>query len=674
MVPAGEESMVRSMKSFAYPLSAGLLTIAGAGYLLSQQPLNEGGTEVSDVPHAECSFFARDRERFSPDRARKAIVWRGAVTQQVAGQLTFVPGGSRTSNFEGDPDTIDKYLFAAMEEAGVKPAGPATDVEFLRRATLDLTGRIPPAAKVVEFSRDPSPDKKARLVEELLQSPEWVDRWTMYFGDLYKNNADKPSVNLRRFPPGRNAFWKWIRDSLAANKPYDQMARELIAAHGSNSFEDGSLNWVVGGWVINRPEQDNWDQQAANVAETFLGVGHMNCILCHNGRGHLDALSLWGKTTSRTTAWGMASFFSKTGTVRVNRPRIGNAQTYYWQLEDRTVNPRNGRPIPDYPLNTTTGNRPARQPIGNLANIAPAYPFSGRGPEPGENYRDALAREVTSDFQFARATVNYLWKQFFGLGLVEPVNQFDLARLDPDHPPPSPWSLQPSNPRLLNALAQEFVQDKFDLKRLMAKIANSRAYQLSARYEGEWKPEWNPLFARKLVRRLMAEEIHDAIVVSSNVVPTYNIAEFSVHAATSPYEDMPVYGPVSFAMQFPEPFATPSPRDAVSGFLDSFSRGDRDDDVRESDGSLLQALNLMNDNFVLSRIRPNGPADSLLRRNLSLPNEELITNLFLAVLSRYPSEAERSVALAALQTGNRNAQAQNLLWSLYNKVDFIFNY
>ena len=135
--------------------------------------------------------------------------------------------------------------------------------------------------------------------------------------------------------------------------------------------------------------------------------------------------------------------------------------------------------LQDYRLNTTTGNRPARQPaaFGGRTNVAPVYLFSGRGPAAGENYRVALAREVTSDFQFARAAVNYLWKEFFGIGIVDPPDFFDPMRLDENNPPPAPWTLQPSHPALLRELAQDFISNGYNIKDLMRKLVNSQAYQ-----------------------------------------------------------------------------------------------------------------------------------------------------------------------------------------------------
>src|SRR5207247_4171329 len=241
----------------------------------------------------------------------------------------------------------------------------------------------------------------------------------------------------------------------------------------------------------------------------------------------------------------------------------------------------------------------------------------------------------------------------------DPPDQFDPARLDPSNPPPAPWTLQPSNPALLNSLAQQFIANKFDLRWLMRTIVNSQAYQLSSRYTGAYNEAWDSLYARHLVRRLWSEEVHDAIVQSSNIVPTYNL---------------PTSGTVNWAMQLPEPLNTPSPRDPVLPFLDAFLRGNRDDEVRSDDGSISQALDLMNDHFVMSKTKSTGAATSLLVKNLNLPNDQLVNTLFMAVLSRLPSATELSAAVKMLTTGTRNQSAENLLWTLYNKVDFVFNY
>ena len=619
--------------------------------------------------HPECSFFGPQREAFLQPVKRGYRL--GALTANVA---RSIPAQSATAKaaVPNSQSLIDKYLFQAMSDAGVTPAAPANDFEFVRRVTLDLTGRIPTAIAVQKFVNDNSPDKRTALIDSLLASPEWVDKWTMYFGDILKNSASKQQVQLNA--EGRNAFYKWIKDSVASNKPYDQMVREVISTAGTNTWDpkDGAANWIAGGRVTGGPVQDTQDQLTANVVETFLGVAHLNCLLCHNGRGHLDQLSLWGKNTSRYQAWQMAAFFAHTPNPSAVRPNDSNQNSYYWTWTDNLK--------PDYQLGSTSGNRPARTVVGKQTTVPPVYSFSGNAPQSGQDYRAAFGKEVTGDFQFARATVNYFWQQFFGRGIVEPANQFDLARLDPDNPPTDPdpqdpsktWALQPSNPRLLNALAQSFIDNGYDLKALMRQITNSSAYQLSSRYDGNWSEQWEPLFARKLVRRLWAEEIHDSIALSSGVLPAYK-----VYLGQDP-NDMPG-GTVTlnYAMQLPET-SSRTLNTAANSFLDGFLRGNRDDNPRRGEGSLTQALSLMNDPFVMNRVRTaSAGAASLLNTLLaSNPSDsQLVSTLYINVLSRYPSDDEMKKAVAGLQAeSSRKLGAEDLLWSLYNKVDFIFNY
>ncbi|MSV30080.1 MAG: DUF1553 domain-containing protein [Bryobacterales bacterium] len=651
------------MRDNCFRLTGAMFAVLACGFSQTSDAPEALGDDQAPVlaDHAECLLFGPRRERLlktGVGEKETEVFVLSSLTEGVATRLAFVPGGSRTDTSQKYDalSTIDRYLFADMQANGATPADITNDFEFIRRATLDITGRIPTPGRVISFTSDASPGKRAKLIDELLASPEYTDKWAMYFGDLYSNRAGPGSVGIQRFNEGRNAFYSWIRAAVGGNKPYNQIAVELISAKGSNSYAQGELNWMVGGVVTGGPQQDIWDAQTVAAMETFLGLGHVNCLLCHNGRGHLDSLSLWGKSATRAQAWGLASFMSHAAVVPVREANVNNPR---YSVEDDT------RYRTDYALNTTTGNRPTRAPIGTQRTVPPVYLFSGAKPDAGETYRAAFSKAVTSDFQFARATVNYIWKEYFGRGIVDPVNQFDPARLDPDNPPQEPWTLQPSNARLLNALAKDFVNTGYDLKALMRQIANSQSYQLSSRYNGQWNPAWEKLFARKLVRRLWAEEIHDAMVQSSNVKPNYNIRGFT---------DQPGFAPVSFAMQFPETINMPDGGGSISQFLDSFLRGNRDEDERRQDGSLLQALDMMNDNFVMSRIRATPAGVSLLSQNINLPDDQLVNNLFLAVLSRYPNDAEKATALASLKSGTRAQKAENLLWSLYNKVDFLFNY
>jgi hypothetical protein len=324
-----------------------------------------------------------------------------------------------------------------------------------------------------------------------------------------------------------------------------------------------------------------------------------------------------------------------------------------------------------YRLNTTTGNRPPRQPeAGGPDIVTPAYPFGGGAPAAGETYREGLARLLSADRQFARAIVNYVWKEFFSRGLVEPADQFDPGRLDPSKPPPEPWDLQSPHATLLDKLAVSFAENGFDLRRLMRQITSSAVYQLSSRYEGAWNPGYEAYFARRQVRRLKAEELHDALVLSSGVVKPYLVSQS--------------LGALWLAGQFPDVQFAPRARrreddptgitdaDAAS-FLDAFLRGDREETARSSEATILQALQLMNSSLIVQRVEASR-REGVLAQLLQQPDDTAVTALYLAALSRYPTPEELAAGVALLASGNRGDKAEDLMWSLYNKIDFIFNY
>jgi hypothetical protein len=658
------------------------------------------------VPHAECSFFTNKREKFlksSLDADRFAAA-RSALTDGVVAALSasYLPPRSRAAaaSRSSDTGTVDQHIFGALSAQGISPAPETSDTEFLRRVTLDLTGRIPTAQEVVEFVNDASTDKRSRAIDRLLATPQWADRWAMFFGDLFRNTTVTAQVN--RYPDGRDAFHLFLRDSLRENKPYDQMVREMLAASGTNdgryypqefaSYEQfvqivedyegnpvtpTAASYIVGGLTTGGPRHDTYDTLASNVARDLLGISHMDCILCHDGAGHLNGLSVWGEQAKRSEAWGLSAFFAQSFLSRPRRvpppPDGGRGiRPRWWVVQDvaaLTDLPR-GRDRIGYTLNTTTGNRPERQPEdnGGETTATPVYPFGGGTPNTSESRREALGRLLTADIQFSRAIVNYLWEEFFSRGIVDPPDQFDLGRLDTDNPPADPWEIQPSHPGLLRDLAEGFAENGFDLKWLMREITSSRTYQLSSRYEGAWNTGYATYFARHEARRLSAEAIHDALLISSGVGQPYGVSRS--------------LGPIAFAMQFPDvqniPRAGRRRRDGnlsfdAAGLLDAFLRGDREETPRSGEATIMQALHLMNNALVVERVHAS-QANGALAALLNESDPTLVTALYLRVLSRYPTPEELAAGVQLVGSGNRVENAEDLMWSLYNKVDFIFNY
>jgi len=609
------------------------------------------------APAADCTFVPSHAD---PDgRLGRDALSRGtqafASAHPAAAGPAFQPSARlRRVNY------VDDEVFGKMDAARVVPAPLASDAEFLRRVTLDLTGRIPDAATAGAFLADPSPDKRGRMIDTLLASDAFVDRWTFFYDELFQNTAFASSGRL--YSQGRNAFHAYFQDAVRSHKPWDAMAREIIGATGVNTSV-GAANYAVRQIQTNGPAQDTYDNLAASTAAVFLGTNAVFCTSCHNGQGHLDAINLWGSTVKRQDFWGLASFYS-----RVSTPRSGttNADYYYTVGE---------RPTGNYSLNTTTGNKTDRtkayyvtSPSG-MASIDPAYvrsPLapSGGAPATGEGFRQALGRLVTNDPQFARAAVNYLWKEMFKLGIVEPADAFDMMRQDPANPPVGSWTIQPTHPALLTRLAQDYAGHGYDLRYILGVMAKSSAYQLSSFYPGTWSESYAPYFARHFARRLTAEEVFDAITRATNVGASIPVSG-----------GMPN---VTLAMQLPD-VQEPGGGSVIGNFLNAFLRADREGDARSNEFSVSQALLMLNDTTVTSRIK-SATAGSAVQKliSASATPAQIVTSLYLSTLSRNPSSAELAAGVALFASppnGETKAQvAEDLQFALLNKLDFLYNY
>ncbi|HYC92381.1 MAG TPA: DUF1549 domain-containing protein [Thermoanaerobaculia bacterium] len=552
----------------------------------------------------------------------------------VAGLFAFAAPSRHRAVRSPFGNDIDGEIFARLAAAGIKPADPAGDEEFLRRIYVDLTGTIPAASEVDAFLADTSADKRAKKIDDLLRSDAFTDRWTMWFGDLVQNV--QISTSSREYYLGRNAYHVWIRDSIATGKPFDAMIRELLAGEGNN-FESGVANYVVRQIQPNGPPQDTLDNLAAHSAEKFLGIP-MLCISCHDGQGHLEMVNWYLRGKSREDFWKMAAFFSRT-TLRGERytdPANPNANIIRFQVGVNNLGA--------YRLNTTDGNKSPRQPkAGQPAVVTPAFITTGESPRLGESYRAAYGRMLTADRQFARNTVNLLWKEMFGRGIVEPVNAFDLAKLD----------TQASHPVLLEKLADSFIAKNYNLREMLRTMALSNAYQLSSRYDGPHPDE--SYFARRQPRRLQAEVLVDAIGTATN--QRYN---FTV-------QGMPL---MNRAMQLPDPLDA---RRTPPGLLmNNFGRGNRDDVARTNDSAISQALAMMNDRVVTDRVRRTPTSTVGILTSTLTDRGQIVERLYLQTLSRRPTAQEKQIAVDYLNGGPLVERTEDLQYVLINSLEFLF--
>ncbi len=348
----------------------------------------------------------------------------------------------------------DDLVLKKLQALHIPPSAPATEAEFLRRAYLDAAGILPTPADAEKFLSDPSPEKRARLIRQLLTRPEFVDYWAYKWSDLLLVSSEKLP------PEAMWSYYNWIRESVKANKPWDQFVREILTASG-NTSENGAANY----YAIHRDPIDITE----NVAQAFLGMS-IKCAHCHN-----HPMEKW----TQSDYYSMANLFSRV------RLKTGDFARSRRALEDVTVissptgeitHPRLGRPLPPRPLDGLP--LPLDSPLDRRAYFAqwltsPSNPY------------------------FARAVVNRVWRNFMGRGLVEPAD--DLRATNP-----------PTNEELFTALVQDFVGNGFDVRHLIGTIMNSATYQ-TASQPNEQNVQDEKYYSHYILRRLPAEVLLDAL-------------------------------------------------------------------------------------------------------------------------------------------------------------------
>ncbi len=576
-------------------------------------------------------------EKLNPARPDKQV---SDLTKDVAAKLPRIGASDKRVVIR---NLIDQHLFGAMAKDNVPHAPLTNDYEFCRRVYLDLTGRIPTPEQLKAFVNNPAPDKRDKLIDELIESQAWVEHWGYWYGDLVRACANRIGN------PALKHFDAWLRQSLKEDKPYDRLVTEMLTASAPNTnwMPDAApagflTRWHITGLTMYHDNyEDTADEIIVNSSRIFLGVNYQ-CISCHGGKGFLEKVSLDLTAKKRSDFWAMAAFFGKT------RVRVITYMDRYTVSDDGTG------------YDTKGWSQVRLQREGG--KIEPTFILTGEKADPNKPLRPQFARMLTQHPQFARATANLIWKQFFGLGIVDPVDSFDLARQDPKATLPAPWSCQPTNNDLLNALAADFAKHRFSLKRLMRVIAKSSAYQLSSRFDGEWKESYTPYFARHYVRQLTAEQLHDAISQATQVFGNYKRNDY-------------VYGTALTPVRFWTEAA--SPEDVNNGeaknFLRTFGQANREQFDRQPGGSILQAMTLMNNPFVTRRVMAaNGSLVEQLVKSAK-SGGEIVDELYLAALSRYPLPPEKQLAMSWIEK-DRKQGAEDLHWGLLNKLDFVFNY
>lgn len=402
--------------------------------------------ESNDKSMAEVSDSGLVSIQDIPGKVAVMVRYQGRVSVFNAS----VPLGAPVENLPPEKNFIDGFVFSNLKEIGVPPSKVCEDSVFLRRVSLDIAARLPTREESTAFIASNAPDKREQLIETLLQSSDYADYFANKWTALLKNRRDDASDLTSNF-----AFHAWVRDSLLANKPYDQMVRELLAATGT-VIGNPPVAWYK---RVKEPKQ-----QLEDVAQLFLGV-RMQCAQCHH-----HPFERW----SQNDYYSLAAFFSQVG--RKPSPTRGEDLIFH----------RRGIAVA---TNIKTGMQLKPAALGDTV------PEIG----PDEDPRLRLADWMSSKQNpfFARALVNRYWKHFFRRGLIEPED--DIRDTNP-----------PTNPELLVALEQHFISSGFDLKELVRVITRSNSYQLSS-VPNQHNMADQQNYSRYYPRRLQAEVLLDAV-------------------------------------------------------------------------------------------------------------------------------------------------------------------
>jgi hypothetical protein len=549
---------------------------------------------------------------------------------------------------------IDREVFAKLRLLNIVPSGPADDLEFLRRVTIDTIGCLPSPEEVRAFVKDSSPDKRARKIDELLAHPLHAALWATKFCDITGNNTDALETPQQLRPVRSQMWYEWLRQRLADNLPYDELVRGILCATSRDGLTpdewiqqvktlDADAEKGVAAPYAQRPSLDLFWRRQQNVAieqwgektaAAFLGV-RLECAQCHK-----HPFDRWTQADYRAYAnvFGQLSFGvspeAKTVINDENNDRQKRSKNKNQVNRVREVFLAKARALPDPDTN---------QPLPARALGGPEIDV-----QPGQDARVALFDWMRSPDNpyFARSFVNRVWGHYFGVGLVEPVDDFSLAN-------------PPSNPRLLDALAQDFVAHRYDLRHLERTILTARVYQLAALPNDTNKLD-RTNFSHAQVRRLMAEVVVD--VIDSALGVSEDLGKGSRELR-----------PGSRAIEIG---ASRVQNGNLAYVFRTFGRPPRAmacDCDRAMEPALPQTLYLMTDSTLLGKLTaPTSRLQQLLKSNKA--DGEILDELFLATLTRFPTADEKQKFAAYRAAKDRQTAFTDTLWALVNTREFITNH
>jgi hypothetical protein len=547
------------------------------------------------------------------EKLGQATVLVRYLHKQLPVRLAFLP--ARPSFVWRAPEPvnyIDELVFEQLRSLRMNPSAVSDDATFLRRAYLDCLGLLPTADESRAFCFDTSPDKRTRLIDALIARAEFAEHWALKWSDVLRNEEKVLDAK------GVEAFFNWIRDWIAADKPMDEFARELVTGHGS-TYDNPPANFY-------RANRDPLTR-GETAARLFLGV-RLQCARCHN-----HPYDQW----TQDDYYNWAAVFGRIDYQIVSNQRRDRLDKHEFNGEQIVLIKDEGE-VP----NARTGLPAEPKFLGGFS--PPLHPIEDR--------LMPLAQWLTSPDNelFVKSQVNFIWYHLLGRGLVEPIDDFRVTN-------------PASNPALLNALAADFATSGFDLKHLVRTIMNSRTYQLSAE-PNETNRDDDGSFSRAIVRRLTAETLLDAQCLVLDAAAEFNGYPLGTRA-----------GQVKGVQRV-------RPRDrkaaAADRFLKTFGKPERllaCECERSNETTLKQAFTLIGDAGLHDLLgRDDNRLARLVKEDRS--TESIVDELYWTALSRPPTPDELAAGESLITSAgeNRLEAVQDLAWAIMNSKEFVFRH
>jgi hypothetical protein len=593
-----------------------------------------GKVAMTTVIAAAFLFVACGRQRSlnAADAPQSAKPTSGKTVAASSSPSAPLPRVQKKVNDFGVPEValINSAIQKGWGDHNLAPSKQATDGEWCRRVYLDLVGRVPTVEELTAYLGDHKSDKRERLVDSLLgdkYNDEYVRNWSTIWTNVL---IGRTGGNERKSLVNREGMTKYLNETLKYNKPYSDMARELITAVGSCRPGDDDFNGASN--FLADKMAENGVQATAKTSQIFLGMA-VQCTQCHNHPFN---------EYKQNQFWEMNAFFRQTKAEQLDDSE-GNKKKRVARIVNKDFKGEGGNSSKaEIYYELRNGKLKVAYPVFvDGTSLAAVYAkkgedFGDHGDLKDINRREELTKLVLGSREFDRAMVNRMWAHFLGYGFTKPIDD-----IGPHNPP--------SNPELLDQLGKSFRDSGFDLKKLMRWIALSEPYSLSSQITGRNQDDdpslgAKPMFSRFYLRQMEAEQLYESLITATKADNT---------VTKDRADDLKE----RWIKQFSQAFGT-----------------DENDESTTFNGSIPQALTLMNGELV-RRATGNQPGSMLAKvaGDPKMDNAQKIRYLYMAGLSRVPTKKELTISneLLMAHQGKVGLALQDIWWAVLNTNEFI---